>query len=173
MIRRFLLASLASLVFAIGAMADLKCNEEHQFEATFPAKAHQLVKPFGNGGKVVVYSSNDGHRLFMMGAAMIPDAPLSSDDVKSHARDFFGGATGNLKNTKIVKEGELKLNDETRNGYAYIVQHDDGVQFHWVTIENGKLYFVTVHADSKESLKDQTVKRFIESAKVRRAEIAE
>ncbi|MFT3883372.1 MAG: hypothetical protein QM703_27435 [Gemmatales bacterium] len=170
MFRRFLFAGLASLVFAFGAMADQKVSEEHQFEANFPGTAEQLVKPFGSNGKVVILSSNDDDRLFMMGAAMIPDAPLSPEQYKSHAREFIGGATGNLKNSKIVKEGDLKPNDETRVGYAYMVQHDNGVQFHWVTIENGKLYFVTVHANSKEAMKTDVVKRFIESAKVRRAE---
>lgn len=173
MFRRFLFAGLASLVFAIGAMAELKSSAEHQFEATFPTKAAQMVKPFGNGGNVIVYRSNDDIRLFMMGTAVMADLALSPEDFKLHAKDFVGGATGSLKNAQIVKEGELKLNDETRTGYAYIIQHDDGCHFHWVTIENGKLYFVTVQADSKESLKDQVVKRFIESVKIRKAEIAE
>lgn len=170
MFRRFLLAGLVSLVFALGAMADQKGSDEHQFEANFPGTAEQLVKPFGSNGKVVILSSNNDQRLFMMGAAMIPDAPLNPEQYKTHAREFLGGVTGSLKNSKIVKEGDLKPNDETRVGYAYMIQHDNGVQFHWVTIENGKLYFVTVHANSMETMRNDVVKRFIESAKVRRAE---
>lgn len=172
MFRRTLLAGLASLVFTIGVMAELKSNEEHQFEANFPTKAQQLFKPLANGGKVIVLRSNDEARVFMVGTACVGDSVLNPEHTKLHAREFVAGATGNLKEVKVVKEGELKLNDETRTGYATIIQHEGGCHLYWVTIENGKIYFVSVQADCKEALKEQTVKLFLESVKIRKAEIA-
>jgi hypothetical protein len=163
---RFVFVVAAFLVFSAGVIAEEHRNKAHQFEANFPSTVQPLSVPINGGGHIELVRSQDGSQVFVLGVADFAGKSLKLQDLKEYAVDFVGGAIGKLKNGEISKQGEFKVNNRSRVGYGMLVKHDAGVQFHWVTIENGKLYFVTLQADSKEELDTPKVKSFLESIRI-------
>lgn len=167
MVRRFLFAGLTMLALAVAAQADVHRNTEHQFEAEFPTKSEQIIKPIEEGGKIVLAFSKDDSRSYMLGAAVETEAELSSDDIGPFAKAFIDGLMNTRKNASIVKEEELKLNDQTPQGNSFVIKHETGWVFCWATIENGKGYFVVIEGNSEDSLNSESAKKFQKSVRIK------
>lgn len=167
MFRRLLVASLAVMTFAIAARADLHRNDDHQFEAEFPTRAEQLNKPIEGNGKIVMAHARDNGILFSIGAVVDTGEELSSEHTSEFGNAFVKGIMNTRKNATILKEEVLTLSDHTPKGSSFIVKHEEGCFFAWSTIENGKGYFVLIEAGSEESLKNDAVKNFQKSVKIK------
>jgi hypothetical protein len=165
MCQRILMAGLIFLAVGTGAQADAYRDQDHRFEANFPGKVKRVTLPIDGGKMVIAVSQNDTH-LFMLGAVVLTQE-LNPDDVTEFAKGFVGAFMEKRKNASITKEEELKLSDNTPVGTGFVVKHDAGWFFAWVTIENGKAYCVTVEAKSEESLKADAVKNFQKSVKIK------
>jgi len=167
MFRRLLFAGLAVLACATVTLADVHRNEEHQFEAEFPATAEKMDKPIEAGGKIVMAYSKDNTHIFMLGVAAETGVDLNPDQLSEFSKAFIEGILNTRKNASITKEEELKLSDNTPKGNSFVVKHDGGWIYAWATIENNKGYFVFVEATSEDGLKDDVVTKFQKSVKIK------
>lgn len=167
MFRRTLFAGLVVLVSAMSVRADVHRNDEHQFEADFPGKPEQLTKPIEEGGKIIVVHAKDDARLYMIGAAVEAAEELTADQNSEYSKSLIEGLMNTRKSASIVKEEELKLNDNTPKGNSYVIKHDQGWIFVWAAIENNKGYFVLIEGTTEESLKAEAVKKFQQSVKIK------
>jgi hypothetical protein len=172
MFRRIIFTCLTVLTFSGLAMAGEFKDKENHLSANFPGTVKTVRDKQPHVQMTLHVSSSEGV-VFVAGSVTAAAEKAQPEQLKDTVIPYIEGVDEKLKNMKVLKQGDTKLNDQSPDGYWFLVEHDSGFQLHWITIENGKLYMVTVSAKEESGLRSKMVKKFLDSVKIKRENPAE
>ncbi|MBL8823961.1 MAG: hypothetical protein JNJ77_15345 [Planctomycetia bacterium] len=166
MIRRILFTCLAALTFSGFMVAGEFKDKENHLSANFPGTVKTVRDKQPHVQMTLHVSSSEGV-VFVAGSMTAAAEKAQPEQLKEMVIPYLEGVDEKLKNMKVIKQGDTKLNDQSPAGYWFLVQHDGGFQLHWITVENGKLYMVTVSARDENTIRSKMVKKFLDSVKIK------
>lgn len=164
MIASLVLVSFSGLLYA-GEFHDKKNNLSARFPGTVKT-IHQNDMP---GMTMTMHLSSQQSVVYLAGSLTAAREKAEPGQLKELIIPYLEGVDSKLKNMRVIKQGETKLHEQSPDGYWFLIKHDEGFQIHWITIENGKMYFVKVSAKEESTLQTKQVKQFLDSINISRA----
>lgn len=165
MFRRILFTCLAALTFSGLALAGEFKDKENHLSANFPGTVKTVRDKQPHVQMTLHVSSSEGV-VFVAGSVTAAGEKAQPEQLKEMVLPYLEGVDEKLKNMRVLRQGDSKLHNQSQDGYWFLVQHDGGFQIHWITVENGKLYMVTVSAKDESTIRSKMVKKFLDSVKI-------
>ncbi|MFT3883434.1 MAG: hypothetical protein QM703_27760 [Gemmatales bacterium] len=127
------------------------------------AQSKYLVLPYGD---VNLSYGDVGPVTLVTGVIGHPTQPFPRQDLARLATEFFQNSTGRQMSTLKSPSSVAAINSRCPSGIELRITDAFGVEYFWVTIVEGKLYFVHVKASSHQALKSGIVKAFLASVQI-------
>jgi len=165
MFHRILFTCLAAFILTGFTAAEEFKDKENHLSANFPGRVKTVRNKQPHLSMTLHVSSDEGV-VFVAGSLTAAKEKAEPGQLKEMVLPYMEGVDEKLKNMKVIKQGDTKLNNQSPEGYWFLAQHDGGFQLHWITVENGKLYLVTVSAKEENVIRSKAVRKFLDSVKI-------